>query len=106
MMVRTHRTTACHWTYSLALAANSRQGTSRAFWRALSFLSSRTLRTRLSKLPLAIHDLSFGGGRRNLRLDSTLPVRASSAKLSFGSFETQVPRDEQFACSESRLRSR
>src|SRR5262245_52985434 len=46
--------------YSLTLASICRHGTSRASWSALRFLSSRTLRTRLPKLPLAIHNLFLG----------------------------------------------
>lgn len=59
-IVRTHRTKVCHSTYSSALASNRRHGISRASWSALCFLSRRTLRTRLSKFPLAICNPSGG----------------------------------------------
>jgi hypothetical protein len=54
------------------------------------------LRTRFSKVPSTIRYPLLGEAAGTL-------VRASPAKLSFGSFETRVPRDEYFVCSESKI---
>lgn len=51
IIVLTQRTKICHSTYSSTFAANSHHGTRKAAWRARCFLSSRALRTRLSKFP-------------------------------------------------------